>query len=41
LVRDENNANWQGNSLAVPALAVSALGFTFVEELKHLITAIF
>ncbi len=34
-------ANWQQKGLAVPALGLSAIGFTFVEQLKALITAIF
>ncbi len=34
-------ANWQQKGLAVPALGLSAIGLTFVEQLKALITAIF
>ena len=34
-------ANWQQKGLAVPTLAVSAIGLTFVEQLKQLISAIF
>ena len=37
----KNIANWQQKGLAVPALTVSALGLTFVEQLKQLISAVF
>ena len=32
-------ANWQQKCLAAPAFAVSAIGLTFVEQLKQLISA--
>lgn len=37
----KNMTNWQQKGLAAPTLAVSAIGLTFVKQLKQLISAVF